>query len=68
MSPKPAYDALMKLIKQDWWTAPQTLKTDATGKVTFQGFLGDYQVKANTRTATFTLDKPGTAKKQAALR
>ena len=68
MSPKPAYDALMKLIKQDWWTAPQTLKTDATGKLTFQGFLGDYQVKANTRTATFTLDKPGTAKKQAALR
>jgi len=68
MSPKPAYDELMKLIKQDWWTAPQTLKTDAQGKVTFRGFLGDYQVKANTRTATFTLHKPGTAHEHAALR
>lgn len=43
MTPKPAYEELMKRIKGTWWT-----KTVATvgdnGEVAFRGFLGDYEV------------------------
>ena len=59
MSPKPAYNALMKLIKGDWWTGPLELRTDEAGKVTFRGYLGNYTIKADTCRANFDLAKPG---------
>jgi GH35 family endo-1,4-beta-xylanase len=61
MSPKPAYDALKKLIKGDWWTGPLKLTTDDTGHVKFRGFLGDYQLRAGQSVAAFRLDHPGQA-------
>jgi GH35 family endo-1,4-beta-xylanase len=57
MSPKPAYTELMKLIKGEWWTGPLKLKTDAAGKVSFNGFLGTYDVTAGESKATFELEK-----------
>lgn len=59
MSPKPAYETLRKLIKEQWWTGRQTLKTDAVGQVTFRGYLGDYEAVLHGGAGTFTLDKPG---------
>jgi endo-1,4-beta-xylanase len=61
MTPKPAYDALLKLVKGDWWTGPTALATDAAGRATFRGFLGDYAAEAAGGTATFRLDKAGEA-------
>jgi GH35 family endo-1,4-beta-xylanase len=61
MSPKPAYDALKKLIKGDWWTGPLKLTTDDSGHVKFRGFLGDYQLRAGQNVAAFRLDHPGQA-------
>jgi GH35 family endo-1,4-beta-xylanase len=49
MSPKPAYNALKKLITKDWATHT-TLKTDTTGKATTRAFRGNY---------TITLTLPG---------
>ncbi len=43
MTPKPAYVELKKLIKGQWWTTAK-LTTDANGKTSFRGFLGDYRV------------------------
>lgn len=43
MTPKPAYHALKKLIKTDWWTTT-TLTTGAKGQATFRGFRGDYEL------------------------
>ena len=43
MTPKPAYDALMKLIHHDWWTS-ETLTTDAQGNCSVRAFCGDYDV------------------------
>jgi len=43
MTPKPAYDELMKLIKGKWWTAA-TLRSDVDGKAALRGILGDYKV------------------------
>ena len=43
MTPKPAYDELLKLVKGKWWTRA-SLRTDADGRAGFSGFLGSYQV------------------------
>ena len=44
MSNKPAYDALLQLIKKDWATN-ETLTTDAKGEVSLRAFQGVYTVK-----------------------
>ncbi|MEE8450396.1 MAG: endo-1,4-beta-xylanase [Thermoguttaceae bacterium] len=43
MTPKPAYVALKKLIKDKWWTNT-TVKTDGEGIAKFRGTLGDYRI------------------------
>jgi endo-1,4-beta-xylanase len=47
LSPKPAYKALHRLIKQQWWTDLRKT-TNARGEVTFRGFLGDYGIEIET--------------------
>jgi endo-1,4-beta-xylanase len=44
-NPKPVYDRLMKLIKEDWMTKNVALKSDKKGSVKFRGFYGKYQIK-----------------------
>ena len=61
MTPKPAYEALLKLVKGKWWTPPQDLTTDSAGQVRFRGYLGDYEASWGGAKAAFQLDKPGTA-------
>jgi GH35 family endo-1,4-beta-xylanase len=56
---KPAYDELLKLVKQDWWTT-MNLVTDEEGKVTFTGYMGDYILQNGKETASFVLDKTNT--------
>ncbi|MDP6524050.1 MAG: endo-1,4-beta-xylanase [Kiritimatiellia bacterium] len=48
MSPKPAYNVLVKLIKKDWWTETD-LTTDADGTATFRGFYGEYELTIEAR-------------------
>lgn len=45
-TPKPAYDALRRLVKQDWWLAPATVETDEAGRVGLSGLPGTYRVTA----------------------
>jgi endo-1,4-beta-xylanase len=59
-TPKPAYDALRSLVKGEWWLPPTPLATDESGRLEFTGFLGEYEVSVAGRTATFTVDTPGT--------
>jgi endo-1,4-beta-xylanase len=42
MTPKPAYDELMKRVKGSWWTKIDA-RTDDAGRVTFRGIFGDYK-------------------------
>jgi endo-1,4-beta-xylanase len=60
-TPKPAYHALKKLVKGEWWLAPTTMTTDAEGRFRFNGFLGDYEVTAGGDRAAFKLDAAGAA-------
>ena len=60
-TPKPAYNALLQLIKGDWWLVPTRLVTDASGRFTFSGFLGDYEVSLGGRKNFFSLKEKGVA-------
>ena len=56
-SRKPAYDALMGLIKGEWWLAPTTFITDGNGEIQFSGYLGDYELAYGGKRAAFTLTR-----------
>ncbi|MDP2772404.1 MAG: endo-1,4-beta-xylanase [Nocardioides sp.] len=57
-SPKPAYDALRHLVKDEWWLSPTRLRTDHAGRVAVHGWTGGYAVDAaGTGTASFVLDQ-----------
>jgi GH35 family endo-1,4-beta-xylanase len=43
-NPKPVYNRLKKLIKEDWMTKNLNLKTSDSGEVLFRGFYGKYKV------------------------
>ena len=61
MSPKPAYETLMEMVRKQWWTGPTAMKTDATGNVRFHGFLGDYAVESGPARGTVAVSAAGTA-------
>jgi GH35 family endo-1,4-beta-xylanase len=54
-TPKPAYDALRALLKQEWWLSPTKLRTDDAGRVRVRGFLGDYQLNHASHAASFAV-------------
>ncbi len=58
-TPKPAFDALHGLVKGEWWLAPTRRVTDDRGRVTFSGWLGEYECSWAEGSATMTLDRPG---------
>ncbi len=54
-TPKPAYDELRRLVKEEWWMPPTTVRTDSAGRFTLDGFLGDYTVRAGGSSGDVTL-------------
>jgi len=66
-TPKPAYHALRRLIKDEWWLAPTTLVTDDGGRITVEGFAGDYRVSIDGAEALVDLGQPGTVERQVVL-
>ncbi|MCP2637937.1 endo-1,4-beta-xylanase [Microbacterium sp. HD4P20] len=56
-SRKPAYDALRRLIKGEWWLPPTTTRTDAEGQVHVSGFAGDYLVRSGVLSAQVRLER-----------
>jgi len=57
LTPKPVYNALKKLIHEEWHTQVEG-KTDINGKITFSAFAGDYEIKvsdASGRTSTVSI-------------
>jgi GH35 family endo-1,4-beta-xylanase len=54
MTPKPAYDKLIYLIRQKWWTKAAG-KTDASGSYQTRAFIGSYRIKVIARGKTRTV-------------
>ncbi|WP_212567927.1 endo-1,4-beta-xylanase [Bacillus alkalicellulosilyticus] len=55
-SPKPSYEVVKRLIKEDWSTNV-TVTTDENGVLSFEGFLGEYELTCEEKKQSFTLDK-----------
>lgn len=55
-SSKPSYDALLKLVKNDWWTN-LTVVTDDNGRAKVTGVRGEYEAVCDGQKARFGLDK-----------
>ena len=53
LTPKPAYERLLNLIKGRWWTQTE-VKTDADGVASFRGFLGHYRVSVDAAAGSAT--------------
>ncbi len=58
-TPKPAYDALLDLVRRRWWTGETKLRTDATGAVRFRATLGRYALSASGREQRFEVHTTG---------
>ena len=59
MSPKPAYESLMKLVKGEWWTQEQTLTTDEQGTVRFRAFVGEHEAEIGDSVQAFAVEQGG---------
>jgi endo-1,4-beta-xylanase len=55
-SAKPAYEELLKLVKGEWWLAPTRMTTNSAGKLTLDGFLGEYELSLQNQKSVFSLD------------
>ncbi|MGA2865532.1 MAG: endo-1,4-beta-xylanase [Verrucomicrobiota bacterium] len=68
LSPKPVYQALHKLIREQWHTRVEGA-TDKAGQFSFNGFCGQYEVRATEgdRTATGRFDFSKAKSRQAVL-
>ncbi len=59
-SSKPAYEALLKLVKGEWWLPPTRFSTDGAGQVHLTGFRGDYELEYAGQKRPFSLHQAGT--------
>ena len=55
LSPKPAFLALKRLIKETWHTE-ETIETDAKGSASVRGFFGGYELRIETESGVETRD------------
>ena len=53
--PKPAYHALHKKIKGEWWTDEQTIVANAAGEIIITGCKGDYAAICDGKETLFTI-------------
>lgn len=53
-SPKPAYNELRRLVKEEWTTFG-TIHTDENGIATLEGFKGEYELNINGKVVKFKL-------------
>lgn len=51
-TPKPSYDALHALLKDEWWMSPTPMRTGHEGRVLVEGFAGEYEVTVDGASAT----------------
>jgi len=59
LSNKPAYDALLDLVKNQWWLSPTKMVTDDKGMLRLNGYLGTYSISWQDKQASFSMDMHG---------
>lgn len=66
-SPKPAYEALVDLIKGEWWGTKTALVADDSGTVRFRAFAGTYEVSVDGKRTSVDIDGDGAVSCKASL-
>ena len=66
-SPKPAYEALINLIKGEWWGKKTTLVADGAGTVRFSAFAGSYEIAVDGKKTRVEIDGDGSVSIKASL-
>jgi endo-1,4-beta-xylanase len=56
---KPAYEALLNLVKGEWWLKPTKMKTDNEGELQLNVFLGEYTLTTEEESTIFFLEETG---------
>ena len=64
---EPAFHALRRLIKGEWWLPPTTVVSDDEGRIAVEGFAGDYRVQVGGGQALVDLGEPGVVERQVAV-
>jgi GH35 family endo-1,4-beta-xylanase len=59
MTPKPAYNTLKRLIKEQWHTELSNVHTDSNGWVEFNGFFGTYNLTIDNQDFQISAQKNG---------
>lgn len=54
-TPKPSYEALRRLVKEEWWLGSTALVTDERGQVSVTGFPGDYEASTTSASLGFAI-------------
>jgi hypothetical protein len=54
-TPKPAYHALRRLVKDEWWLPPTPVVTDADGRFCLAGFAGEYELRCGAASSAFAI-------------
>ena len=55
-TPKPGYDTLRRLIRDEWWTPVTTIRTDESGRMPLAGTRGTYRLTAGALETRVELD------------
>lgn len=58
-TPKPGYEVLRRLVRDEWWLTPQTVVTDEDGRIVVEAFAGDYALDVHGSTVPVHLGLPG---------
>lgn len=66
-TPKPAYHALQRLIKGEWWLPRTTVVANDEGRIVVDGFAGDYRIGAGGGQALVNLSEAGVVERQVAI-
>jgi hypothetical protein len=66
-TPKPAYHALRRLIKGEWWLPRTTVVSDDEGRIEVEGFAGDYRIGVGGGQALVNLSEAGVVERQVAI-
>jgi endo-1,4-beta-xylanase len=66
-TPKPAFHALRRLVKGEWWLPATTVTTDDEGRIEVDAFAGRFLVRVGDDEAIVDLGTPGTVERDVAI-
>lgn len=58
-TPKPSYDTLRSLIREEWWVDGHAVHADGDGVLALHGFAGEYVLELDGESIPLTIPRGG---------